>query len=186
MSRARRPMTDHRRQFRAIKGTRDILPPDSALWNWFEQTARNTFESYNFREIRPPVLEETSLFARSIGEETDVVQKEMFSFADHDYPDLENLRSAILRRKAPTISEADLVEYFGMQVSQFLNLVKEELAVGELPRTPENLRLREDLPVFFARLVQVHAKYRSGSLDSEDAEVFDLNVGNVRQLISSV
>ena len=41
-----------KRQFRAIKGTRDILPPDSALWNWFEQTARDVFESYNFREIR--------------------------------------------------------------------------------------------------------------------------------------
>ena len=41
-----------RKQFRAIKGTRDILPPDSSLWNWFEQTARDVFESYNFREIR--------------------------------------------------------------------------------------------------------------------------------------
>jgi histidyl-tRNA synthetase len=81
----RKPETDkatkpERRQFRAIKGTRDILPPDSALWNWFEQSAREVFESYNFREIRLPIFEETSLFARSIGEETDVVAKEMFTF----------------------------------------------------------------------------------------------------------
>jgi histidyl-tRNA synthetase len=73
-----------KRQFRAIKGTRDILPPDSALWNWFEQGAREVFESYNFREIRLPVFEETELFARSIGADTDVVGKEMYTFADRD------------------------------------------------------------------------------------------------------
>ena len=73
-------MTENKRQFRAIKGTRDILPPDSALWNWFEQTARNTFESYNFREIRLPIFEETELFARSVGADTDIVSKEMFTF----------------------------------------------------------------------------------------------------------
>jgi len=69
-----------RRKFRAIKGTRDILPPDSALWNWFEKTARGVMESYNFGEIRTPIFEETELFARSIGAETDVVSKEMFAW----------------------------------------------------------------------------------------------------------
>jgi histidyl-tRNA synthetase len=69
-----------KKQFRAIKGTRDILPPDSALWNWFEQTAREVFASYNFGEIRLPIFEEAELFARSIGVETDVVSKEMFTF----------------------------------------------------------------------------------------------------------
>src|SRR6202034_4787408 len=71
-----------KRQFRAIKGTRDILPPDSALWNWFEQAAREVFEAYNFREIRLPIFEETELFARSIGADTDIVGKEMFTFFD--------------------------------------------------------------------------------------------------------
>ena len=71
-----------RKQFRAIKGTRDILPPDSAQWNWVEQTARETFESYNFGEIRLPIFEETELFARSIGVNTDVVGKEMYTFED--------------------------------------------------------------------------------------------------------
>ncbi len=74
-------MTDHKREFRAIKGTRDILPPDSALWNWFEQTARDVFESFGFREIRTPIFEETDLFARSVGVETDIVSKEMFTFS---------------------------------------------------------------------------------------------------------
>ena len=73
-----------KRQFRAIKGTRDILPPDSALWNWFEQRARDVFEAYNFREIRLPIFEETELFARSIGADTDVVGKEMYTFEDRD------------------------------------------------------------------------------------------------------
>jgi histidyl-tRNA synthetase len=68
-----------RKQFRAIKGTRDILPPESALWNWFEHSAREVFESYNFGEIRLPIFEDTQLFARSIGEETDVVSKEMYT-----------------------------------------------------------------------------------------------------------
>ena len=70
-----------RKQFRAIKGTRDILPPDSALWNWFEHTAREVFESYNFGEIRLPIFESTDLFARSVGTETDIVSKEMFTFS---------------------------------------------------------------------------------------------------------
>jgi histidyl-tRNA synthetase len=71
-----------RKQFRAIKGTRDILPPDSALWNWFEQTAREIFESYNFGEIRLPIFEETELFERSVGGDTDIVNKELYSFFD--------------------------------------------------------------------------------------------------------
>jgi histidyl-tRNA synthetase len=70
------------KQFRAIKGTRDILPPDSTFWNWFEQSARDVFESYNFRGIRLPIFEETSLFARSVGGDSDIVSKEMFSFED--------------------------------------------------------------------------------------------------------
>ena len=67
------------KQFRAIKGTRDILPPVSATWEWFERTAREVFETYGFGEIRTPIFEETSLFARSIGADTDVVAKEMYT-----------------------------------------------------------------------------------------------------------
>src|SRR4029077_907095 len=77
-----------RKQFRAIKGTRDILPPDSALWNWFEHTARDVFESYNFGEIRLPIIEQTELFSRSIGTETDVVAKEMYVQRDSSLREL--------------------------------------------------------------------------------------------------
>jgi histidyl-tRNA synthetase len=85
-----------KRQFRAIKGTRDILPPDSALWNWFEQNAQEVFGTYGFGDIRTPIFEETQLFARSIGTDTDVVSKEMFTFQDPLAPE-ELVRKVIER-----------------------------------------------------------------------------------------
>jgi histidyl-tRNA synthetase len=74
----------NRSKFQAIKGTRDLLPPETELWNWVEQAARQVFGTYGFGEIRPPIFEPTELFARSIGLETDVVSKEMYSFEDRD------------------------------------------------------------------------------------------------------
>lgn len=68
---------------RAVKGTRDILPPSSSVWNHVEAVAKRVFHAYNYREIRTPIFEETSLFARSVGEETDIVSKEMYTFDDH-------------------------------------------------------------------------------------------------------
>ncbi len=69
---------------KAVKGTRDILPPSSAVWNRVEAIAREVFRIYNYREIRTPILEETALFARGVGEETDIVSKEMYTFEDRD------------------------------------------------------------------------------------------------------
>ena len=69
-------------RFRAVKGTRDLLPPESERWNEAERIARETFRSRGYGEIRTPVLEETALFARSVGETTDIVHKEMYTFAD--------------------------------------------------------------------------------------------------------
>ena len=68
---------------RAVKGTRDILPPASSVWNHVEEAAREVFRTYNFREIRTPIFEETALFARGVGQETDIVSKEMYTFDDH-------------------------------------------------------------------------------------------------------
>ena len=67
---------------KAIRGTRDLLPPDTALWNFVEKTVREVFATYNFHEIRTPIFEETQLFARSVGEETDIVSKEMYTWRD--------------------------------------------------------------------------------------------------------
>src|SRR3954451_20151517 len=63
---------------------RDILPPSSFAWNHVEATARRIFAQFNYHEIRTPILEETSLFARGVGEETDIVSKEMYTFEDRD------------------------------------------------------------------------------------------------------
>jgi histidyl-tRNA synthetase len=75
-------------KFQAIKGVRDILPPESSLWNCVEQTARDVFETFGFAEIRPPIIEQLSLFERSIGLDTDIVNKEMFTVTDDDAMDV--------------------------------------------------------------------------------------------------
>jgi histidyl-tRNA synthetase len=77
-------VTPQATKFQAIKGVRDILPPDSQLWNRVEQTARDVFGTYAYGEIRLPIFEPTELFARSIGSDTDVVSKEMYTFEDRD------------------------------------------------------------------------------------------------------
>src|SRR5215470_5739720 len=69
---------------RAVKGTRDLLPPATEVWNHVEAAAREVFRVYHYQEIRTPILEETQLFARGVGEETDIVTKEMYTFADRD------------------------------------------------------------------------------------------------------
>ena len=69
---------------RAVKGTHDILPEEVGAWHRIEQAARTVFDRYGYREIRPPVIEETQLFVRGIGTETDVVSKEMYTFDDRD------------------------------------------------------------------------------------------------------
>jgi histidyl-tRNA synthetase len=68
----------------AIKGFADILPGEVETWQFIEQEARAVFAAYNFSEIRIPILEKTELFSRSIGETTDIVEKEMYTFADQD------------------------------------------------------------------------------------------------------
>ena len=71
-------------KFQAIRGTRDLLPPETALWDRIERTAREVFATFGFGEIRPPVLETTELFARAVGGDTDIVSKEMYTFEDRD------------------------------------------------------------------------------------------------------
>jgi len=82
---------------KAVRGTRDLLPPETALWNRIEATARAVFARYNFGEIRTPVFEDTSLFARSVGEETDIVSKEMYTWEDRARAQSEKPQSLTLR-----------------------------------------------------------------------------------------
>jgi histidyl-tRNA synthetase len=128
-----------RKQFRAIKGTRDILPPDSALWNWFEHTAREVFESYNFGEIRLPVFEKTSLFARSIGIETDVVSKEMYTFEDRPLKEFLDIRRSIVRYKDDfRQGKSKEARVFLHDLDLFLEEYDAARRVGAIPDAPEN------------------------------------------------
>jgi histidyl-tRNA synthetase len=84
---------------KAVKGTRDLLPPFTENWNAVEREARAVFRAYNYGEIRTPILEETQLFARGVGADTDIVNKEMYTFEDRDKSSLtlrpENTASVI-------------------------------------------------------------------------------------------
>jgi histidyl-tRNA synthetase len=82
---------------KAVRGTRDLLPPETALWNFAESTVREVFRAYNFHEIRTPIFEETQLFARSVGEETDIVSKEMYTFEDRGRAQSDRGQSLTLR-----------------------------------------------------------------------------------------
>jgi histidyl-tRNA synthetase len=82
---------------KAVRGTRDLLPPETELWNRIEATARRVFARYNFGEIRTPIFEDTVLFARSVGEETDIVSKEMYTWEDRARAQSEKTQSLTLR-----------------------------------------------------------------------------------------
>ena len=97
---------------KAVRGTRDLLPPETELWNRIEATARQVFARYNFGEIRTPIFEDTGLFARSVGEETDIVSKEMYTWEDGERFDKDLL-----------ISKWDLAnhERFGAALGEFVH-----------------------------------------------------------------
>ena len=77
---------------RAVKGMNDILPPDSARWEWFEETVRAVMRRYGYLNVRVPIVEPTALFVRGLGEVTDIVEKEMYSFIDSMNGDALTLR----------------------------------------------------------------------------------------------
>ena len=85
---------------KAVRGTRDLLPPDTALWNYVESVVREVFRAYNFQEIRTPIFESTELFARGVGEETDIVSKEMFTWEDRGRAESDKGQSLSLRPEA--------------------------------------------------------------------------------------
>src|ERR1700710_902860 len=82
---------------KAVRGTRDLLPPETELWNRVEAVARGVFARYGFGEIRTPVFEDTALFARGVGEETDIVSKEMYTWEDRARAASEKAQSLTLR-----------------------------------------------------------------------------------------
>jgi histidyl-tRNA synthetase len=85
------------RAIRAVRGMRDLLPPETAVWNFVEAAARDVFRVYGFHEIRTPVIEDLALFQRSVGEETDIVAKEMFAWEDRARAESEKGQTLALR-----------------------------------------------------------------------------------------
>jgi len=128
-----------KRKFQAIKGTRDLLPPETELWNRVEQTAREVFGTFGFGEIRLPIIEKIDLFARSIGSETDIVGKEMFSFEEYGFTALDTFRRNIITLNL--VGPEPRFGFFNPQihVDRFLEALSSSVQKGEIAKTPEVL-----------------------------------------------
>jgi histidyl-tRNA synthetase len=132
-------------KFQAIRGTRDLLPPDTALWNRVEQTAHEVFTTYGYGEIRPPIFEPTDLFARAVGGDTDIVSKEMYTFVDR-YEKLD---------PSPTVGQ--LGEYF----EKVKRLYEEE----KIPKTPFNKIAIEEAQALWSKVEPWLADHPTSELE---------------------
>ena len=132
------------RKFQAIRGTRDLLPPDTALWNRVEQTAHEVFSTYGYGEIRPPVIEPTELFARAVGGDTDIVSKEMYSFVDYGVARVAALGNAITDWPDPTNEERDFSAYKNT-VSAFIDTYHHAVAADEFHPSSANKLVIEEV-----------------------------------------
>jgi histidyl-tRNA synthetase len=120
---------EERRRFQAVKGTRDLLPPETALWNRVELTAHKVFGTFGFGEIRVPIFEPTELFARSIGQDTDVVSKEMYTFEDAPATLFGNMQESldfVNAQNSPVLME------------KFIANLAADFKSGEIENTDEN------------------------------------------------
>ena len=125
-----------RRKFQAIRGTRDLLPNETALWNRVEQTAHAVFNVFGFGEIRLPIFEPNELFARAVGDDTDIVGKEMYRIADF----LELVRNLFVgkTRYPSSDAEASLATEIKMLLQILVNEAHRALATQELDTSGEN------------------------------------------------
>ena len=153
------------------------MPPDTGLWQRVEAEAHRIFAAYHYGEIRTPILEETALFARGVGAETDIVTKEMYTFEDHERPDLAELRTLILSRQ-PSIDNDTSFTLYEQQVETFQNRLREAFKRGQVPKTPENERVIEEV----GRALDTMRHSRNAAEHGR----FDLYVGQVRQLLGAV
>jgi histidyl-tRNA synthetase len=127
-----------KRKFQAIKGTRDLLPPETELWNRVEQTAREVFGSFGFGEIRLPIFEPTELFARAVGGETDIVSKEMYTMDDPDTAHITGVRDSLLNWEIVQGNVLGLETFRGL-VNALIVWVEQALKDELISNDPENL-----------------------------------------------
>jgi histidyl-tRNA synthetase len=134
---------EERRKFQAIRGTRDLLPPETALWNRVEQTAHEVFATFGYGEIRLPIFESTELFARAVGGETDIVSKEMYTFKEESF-DLapnqgRNLSPEVAKRLVSSFKNGEIPNTPGNAAA--INKIDEtlkEIAIAQEKLSPEN------------------------------------------------
>jgi histidyl-tRNA synthetase len=163
---------------RSVKGTRDLLPRDTALWQKVEEVARSVFGAYHFGEIRTPILEQTSLFARTVGEDTDIVGKEMYTFEDPSGESL-TLRPESTASVVRAYIERSIYNEGGIQKLYY---------IGPMFRRdrPQKGRYRQ--------FYQIGAEVLGSEHPGVDVEVFEmlfaflvrLGLGNLKLLINSV
>jgi len=151
---------------RAIKGTRDILPDEVGAWHRVEKAARELLARYGYREIRTPVFEQTQLFARGIGADTDIVAKEMYTFEDRD----EERSSLTLRPEATAGIVRAVIEHHLFQTDPALKVY----ALGPMFRRerPQKGRYRQ------FHQVDVEAFGMEGP--SIDVEIIQVALGYLR------
>ena len=131
---------EERPKFQAIRGTRDLLPPETSLWNHVEQTAHEMFATYGFGEIRPPIFESTDLFARAVGGETDIVSKEMYTFE----PKLEFLREHFRSIDDAMHNESSLLRVLQL-VAVFSGSLTRALILKQTVDNRETVQLSDEL-----------------------------------------
>ena len=121
---------EERRKFQAIRGVRDLVSPETALWNRVEQTAHEVFSTFGYGEIRLPIFEPTELFARAVGGETDIVAKEMFSVEDGqgfgNLQDMQESMDFVNAQNSPILME------------KYLKELTIELEAGGIAKAQEN------------------------------------------------
>jgi histidyl-tRNA synthetase len=154
---------------KAVRGTRDLLPPDTELWNFVERKVREVFACYNYHEIRTPVFESTELFARGVGEETDIVSKEMFTWEDKARAASEKSQSLTLR---PENTAGVVRAYIEHELGRS-GLLQKLYYIGPQFRRerPQKGRYRQ----FFQIGAEVLGPTSAGSeLPMRDAEILDM------------
>jgi histidyl-tRNA synthetase len=172
------------RKFQAIRGTRDLLPPETSLWNRVEQTAHEVFATFGFGEIRLPIFEPTELFARSIGIDTDVVSKEMYEFEDHPSKELAALRTLLLEKK-PIIDDPKFFWSYELKVEEFVVRLQDAMNRGEVPKTPENERVVKDLGPLLNAMAFARQEYDKGS-DQTHVARFELYAKHIKDRLNAV
>jgi histidyl-tRNA synthetase len=167
-------------KFQAIKGVRDILPPESALWNRVEQTAREVFGTFGFAEIRLPIFEQTELFARSVGQETDIVSKEMYTFEDKGWGELVVLKM-VIAGFLPAPHSAAFEDALIKQLDKYYVALNSPRIQDELPRDATNSKLIQSFNQYYRQLVQV--KSSESELKTELVNALARGLESMTQLI---